>query len=170
MCWRFLGISEVPLALFSQEQPCRNPQQHPQCGQTRCGLEDTRSRDKNAFIPQKSHYLMTIWAKSQIFTNTWVWPAHKEMPLSWCGVNPCEKSSQRALAVSRGHLPDAGYLCAVHTSVHAGDNTGNFFHSATGKVPPSRTSAGNRDGQHRPHWCFQIDLIHDLREKHLSCA
>lgn len=79
--WRFLGISELSLALFPQEQPCRNPQQQIQCGCTQAKLdvpEETRSRVKSAFIPQKRHDLGTIWDKSQIFSNIWVQPAYKD--------------------------------------------------------------------------------------------
>lgn len=79
--WRFLGISELSLALFPQEQPCRNPQQQIQCGCTQAKLdvpEETRSRVKSAFIPQKRHDLGTIWDKPQIFSNIWVQPAYKD--------------------------------------------------------------------------------------------
>lgn len=148
--WRFLGINELSLALFPQEQPCRNPQQHLQCGCTHAKPdvpEETRSRLKSAFIPQKRQDLGTIWDKSQIFSNIWVQPAYKERTLLWCGVNPCEKASQRASQPQAGHKQSLMQnIVVLWTSVHAGDNTEHFVE----KVPPSRTSSYTSPGTREP--------------------
>lgn len=56
---------------FTQEQPCRDTQQSFRCGCTHAKSDvakETRSGVKNAFIPQKSHDLVMIWDKLQVFS------------------------------------------------------------------------------------------------------
>ena len=76
----FLGTHPVRCIwhCFTQEQRCRDPQQSFQCGCTPAKsdvAEETGSRVKNAFIPQKSHDLVTTWDKLQIFSYVWLRPA-----------------------------------------------------------------------------------------------
>lgn len=164
--WRFLGISEVPLALFPQEQPCRDPQQHLQrgCTQTKPDVaEETRSRVKNAFIPQKSHDLVTIWGKSQIFSNIWVRPAYRERSLFSCGINPCEKASQRAWcppwqrAASQPQAEDKQgrawcriFVCCGPISPYRWEHWAFCPLQPAEKVPPSKTTSYTSTGTREP--------------------
>lgn len=137
---------------FTQEQPCRDTQQSFRCGCTHAKSDvakETRNGVKNAFIPQKSHDLVMIWDKLQVFSefnlptgkhlvlvrnNKSLWKSIPKRMLSTTTPSSQPASGRRQTGQSLVQNMCCGHIC-VDTLVHEGEQHWAFCPlQPTGKV------------------------------------